>query len=176
MHDTLENGRKVRSLNIIDDFNREILEVSIETSLPSAKVISKLEELIEWRGKPEKIRVDNGPEFISEKLKSWCEFHEIELHFIQPGKPAQNSLIERFNRTFRTDFLENLQQMRNYAEVWMWKYNNERPHSALMYLTPRGFLLKYGKLAQAKANEFPTFQQNLPTSTTEILTKNSTFE
>lgn len=96
-------------------------------------------------------------------------------------EPTQNSLIERFNRTFRTDFLdiylfENLQQMRNYAEVWMWKYNNERPHSALMYLTPRGFLLKYGKLAQAKANEFPTFQQNLPTSTTEILTKNSTFE
>ena len=181
MHDTLENGRKVRSLNIIDDFNREVLQVSIDTSLPSAKVISKLEQLIEWRGKPEKIRVDNGPEFIAEKLKNWCEFHGIELHFIQPGKPTQNSLIERFNRTFRTEFLdvylfENLQQMRNYAEIWMWKYNNERPHSALQYLTPRDFLLKYGKIKTQNKEDFPTFQQNLPTSTTEILTKNSTFE
>ncbi|NOJ76747.1 DDE-type integrase/transposase/recombinase, partial [Empedobacter stercoris] len=84
MHDSLENGKSLRSLNIIDDFNREILSICIDTSLPSAKVISELEKLIEWRGKPEKIRVDND---------------------IQPGKPTQNSLIERFNRTFRTDFL-----------------------------------------------------------------------
>ena len=181
MHDTLENGKKVRSLNIIDDFNREILQVSIDTSLPSARVISKLEELIEWRGKPEKIRVDNGPEFIAEKLKNWCENQNIELHFIQPGKPTQNSLIERFNRTFRTEFLdvylfENLVQMRNYAEIWMWKYNNERPHSSLMYLTPRDFLLKYGKINLTNPEDFPTFQQIFPTTPTEILTKNSTFE
>ncbi len=180
MHDTLENGRKVRSLNIIDDFNREILQVSIDTSLPSSKVISKLEELIEWRGKPEKIRVDNGPEFIAEKLKNWCEFHDIELLYIQPGKPTQNSLIERFNRTFRMEFLdvylfENLTQMRNYAEIWMWKYNNERPHSSLMYLTPRDFLLKYGKISYTNPADFPTFQQNF-NNNNKILTKNSTFE
>ncbi len=63
----------MRSLNIIDDFNREILSICIDTSLPSAKVISELEKLIEWRGKPEKIRVDNGPEFIAEKLKLFCQ-------------------------------------------------------------------------------------------------------
>lgn len=181
MQDTLENGKKVRSLNVMDDFNREILQVSIDTSLPSAKVISRLEELLEWWGKPEKIRVDNGPEFIAEKLKNWCRFHQIELHFIQPGKPTQNSLIERFNRTFRTDFLdvylfENLAQMRNCAEIWMWKYNNERPHSALQYLTPRDFLLKYGKISLPNPADFPTFQQNFPTTPTGILTKNSTFE
>lgn len=181
MHDTLENGNSVRSLNIIDDFNREILQISIDTSLPSAKVISKLEELIEWRGKPDKIRVDNGPEFISEKLKTWCQYHEIELHFTQPGKPTQNSLIERFNRTFRTEFLdvylfESVKQMRNYAEIWMWKYNNERPHSALQYLTPRDFLLKYGKISHTNPADFPTFQQNYSTPTTEILNKISTFE
>jgi len=181
MHDSLENGKSVRSLNIIDDFNREILNITIDTSLPSARVVSELEQLIDWRGKPEKIRVDNGPEFIAEKLKDWCGKNEIMLHYIQPGKPTQNSLVERFNRTFRTEFLdvylfENIRQMRNYSEIWMWMYNNERPHSALQYLTPRDFLLKYGKLAQAKANEFPTFQQNFNSDNKKLLIKNSTFE
>jgi putative transposase len=144
MHDTLKCGKSVRSLNIIDDFNREILNITIDMSLPSTKVVSQLEQLIEWRGKPEKIRVDNGPEFMAEKLKYWCENKQITLHYIQPGKPTQNSLVERFNRTFRTEFLdvylfENLKQMRNYSEIWMWMYNNERPHSSLQYLTPRDF-------------------------------------
>lgn len=181
MHDTLEDGKNVRSLNIIDDFNREILNITIDTSLPSARVVSELEQLIDWRGKPEKIRVDNGPEFIAEKLKDWCNKNAIALHYIQPGKPTQNSLVERFNRTFRTEFLdvylfENIRQMRNYSEIWMWMYNNERPHSALQYLTPRDFLLKYGKLAQTKANEFPTFQQNFNNDKKKLLTKNSIFE
>jgi len=181
MHDSLENGKRIRTLNIIDDFNREILNITIETSLPSAKVISQLAQLIEWRGKPEKIRVDNGPEFIAEKMKDYCNKNHIELGFIQAGKPTQNSLIERFNRTFRTEFLnvylfENLKQIRNYAEIWMWMYNNERPHSALQYLTPRHFLLKYGKLNQNNANEFPIFQQNFNNDNNKLLTKNSTFE
>lgn len=181
MHDTLENGKSVRSLNIIDDFNREILDISIDASLPSAKVISILEQLIEWRGKPEKIRVDNGPEFISEKLKNWCDKNQITLHFIQPGKPTQNSLVERFNRTFRTEFLdvylfESIKEMKNYAEVWMWMYNNERPHSALQYLTPRDFLLKYGKISTTNPADFPTFQQNFTTPTTVFSKKYSTFE
>ena len=125
--------------------------------------------------------MDNGPEFIAEKLKDWCGKNEIVLHYIQPGKPTQNSLVERFNRTFRTEFLdvylfENIKQMRNYSEIWMWMYNNERPHKSLQYLTPRDFLLKYGKLAQAKANEFPTFQQNFNNNNNKLLTKNSTFE
>mgnify|MGYP003521072096 CR=1 FL=1 len=181
MHDTLENGKSIRSLNIIDDFNREVLNISIDTSLPSSKVVSELKQLIEWRGKPEKIRVDNGPEFIAEKLKKWCKENEIELHFIQPGKPTQNSLIERFNRTFRTEFLdvylfENIKEMKNYAEIWMWMYNNERPHSSLLYLTPRDFLLKYGKISHTNAADFPTFQQNFNINNNIILTKNYTFE
>ena len=181
MHDTLECGKSVRTLNIIDDFNREILNITIDTSLPSARVISQFKQVIEWRGKPEKIRVDNGPEFIAIKLKMWCEESGINLHFIQPGKPTQNSLVERFNRTFRGEFLdvylfENLMQMRNYAEIWMWMYNNERPHSALQYLTPRDFLLKYGKLSHTSPAEFPTFQQNFYSDNNNLLTKNSTFE
>ena len=136
---------------------------------------------MEWRGKPDKIRVDNGPEFIAEKLKIWCRTKEIELFFIQPGKPTQNSLVERFNRTFRSEFLdvylfESIKEMRNHAEVWMWMYNNERPHSALQYLTPRDFLLKYGKISQTNPADFPTFQQNFYNINNRILIKNSTFE
>ncbi|SKB94931.1 Integrase core domain-containing protein, partial [Sphingobacterium nematocida] len=86
--------------------------------------------------------------------------NNIQWQFIQPGKPTQNSLIERFNRTFRQDVLDSymfnsLPDIRKYAAAWAWMYNNERPHSALGQLTPTEFLLKYGKLS-----EFPTFQQD----------------
>lgn len=160
MHDTLASGKTIRTLNVIDDFNREALSITVDTSLPAHRVIRELEKLVEWRGKPEKIRSDNGPEFISEKMKEWCTENGIDWEFIQPGKPTQNSLIERFNRTFRQDVLdsymfERLSDVRKYANAWAWMYNNQRPHSSLGQLTPTEFLLKYGKLS-----EFPTFQQD----------------
>jgi Transposase and inactivated derivatives len=162
MHDTLSTGKSVRSFNVIDDFNREVLAIAIDKSLPSARVIRELDQLIEWRGKPEKIRSDNGPEFISSNIEEWCLKNSITWEYIQPGKPTQNSLIERFNRTFRQDILDcymfdNLTDFRKYVQDWMWMYNNERPHSALGHLTPTEFLLKYGKLSK----EFPTFQQDI---------------
>lgn len=160
MHDTLASGKAIRTLNVIDDFNREALSITVDTSLPAQRVIRELEKLIEWRGKPEKIRSDNGPEFIATVMKDWCEIQHIEWAYIQPGKPTQNSLIERFNRTFREDVLDsymfgNLSEARKYANAWVWMYNNVRPHSSLGQLTPTEFLLKYGKLS-----EFPTFQQD----------------
>ena len=162
MHDTLQNGKTIRTLNVIDDFNREVLSITIDTSLPSRRVIMELNKLIEWRGKPEKIRSDNGPEFIAEAMREWCVDNKIEWQYIQPGKPTQNSLVERFNRTFRQDVLDrfmfdNLAQAREYANAWAWMYNNERPHSSLGYNTPIEFLLKYGKLEK----EFPTLQQDI---------------
>lgn len=165
MHDTLRCGRKIRSLNILDDFNREILGIAVDVSLPSKRVIRELSQLVAWRGKPERIRVDNGPEFIAQALKDWCSIQGIELSYIQPGKPTQNSLIERFNRTFRQEVLDcfmfsSIKEIRIFAHAWMWMYNNERPHSSLQYLTPHEFLLKYGKLEQYDPGEFPTFQQD----------------
>lgn len=162
MHDTLANGKTIRTLNIIDDFNREALSITVDTSLPAQRVIRELNKLIEWRGKPEKIRSDNGPEFIAGVIGEWCCDNEIEWVYIQPGKPTQNSLVERFNRTFREDVLDSymfdsLSQARKYANAWAWMYNNERPHSSLGYLTPVEFLLKYGKLPK----EFPTLQQDI---------------
>lgn len=165
MQDTLQCGRKVRSLNILDDFNREVLGIAVDTSLPSQRVIRELSQLIEWRGKPEWIRVDNGPEFIAQVLKDWCKEHSIELIYIQPGKPTQNSLIERFNRTFRQEVLDcfmfsTIKELKVFAQAWMWMYNNERPHASLGYLTPHEFLLKYGKLNKLGTGEFPTLQQD----------------
>ncbi len=91
MSHSLVDGRRFRLLNIIDDYNRESLWIEVDTSLPSLRVISVLERLLEMRGKPLRIRVDNGPAFISDLLKLWCEEHGIELLFIQPGKPVQNA-------------------------------------------------------------------------------------
>jgi putative transposase len=141
MTDSLLNGRKFRTLNLIDDFNREILAVEIDTSLPALRVVRVLEQIISWRGKPKRIRVDNGPEFISTTLGLWCEEKGINLQFIQPGKPTQNAYIERFNGSFRKDILdaylfENLQQVRMMAEEWMDDYNYHRPHDALSGRSP----------------------------------------
>jgi len=167
VHDGLFQGKPFRAFNVIDDFNREVLTINIDTSLTSLRVIRELNKLIEWRGKPERLRVDNGPEFIAQALADWCALHGIELIFIQKGKPHQNGYIERFNRTFREEVLDvfafdNLNQARLFTKAWMWVYNNERPHSALGYHTPTQFLLKYGKLHHPqKANaEFSTFQQD----------------
>jgi putative transposase len=126
---------------IIDDFNREVLTIALDSSMPASRVIGELDQLIEWRGKPENIRVDNGPEFISSKLKEWTEHNKINLMHIQPGKPTQNSLIERFNRTFREEVLDSflfksIKEIRSFAKAWMWIYNNERPHQGLNNLTP----------------------------------------
>lgn len=160
MHDTLTSGKTIRTLNVIDDFSREALSITVDTSLPAQRVIRELEKLLEWRGKPDKIRSDNGPEFVAESMRGWCEQNGIQWEFTQPGKPTQNSLIERFNRTFRQDVLDSymfdsLPEIRKYADAWAWMYNNERPHSSLGQLTPTEFLLKYGKLS-----EFPIFQQD----------------
>lgn len=144
MSDSLISGRKFRTLMLIDDYNRESLAIEVDRSMPAVRVIRMLEQTIEWRGKPIRIRLDNGPEFISLALATWCKENGIEQAFIQPGKPTQNAYVERFNGSFRRDILdaylfESLAQVRNMAEEWMVDYNNFRPHSALGYLPPRVF-------------------------------------
>jgi putative transposase len=135
MSDTLADGRSIRTFNVVDDYRREALGIEVDLSLPSARVIRSLEQIIEWRGKPESIRCDNGPEYISEKLMKWANDKSIKIDFIQPGKPTQNAYIERFNRTARHDWLnmfifETVEQAQNLATMWLWHYNNERPHAA----------------------------------------------
>lgn len=165
MQDTLICGRKFQTLNIIDDFNREVLSITIDTSISGKRVVSELKKLLAWRGKPMIIRVDNGPEFTCEKLIKWAAENNIEIQYTQPGKPMQNVYIERFNRSYRKGVLdkyqfETLDQVRIISGEWMWKYNNIRTHDSLLDLTPRQFLLKYGKVG-----DFPTFQQDININT-----------
>jgi putative transposase len=148
MSDSLSNGRTFRTLNVIDDFNREALWIEADTSLPAECVVRVLEQLLDWRGKPTRIRMDNGPELISQRLKNWAQEHHIELLYIQPGKPAQNAYIERFNRTYREEVLDaylfdDLEEVRLITERWLENYNTIRPHEALQGLPPRLFALQH---------------------------------
>ena len=136
MSDSLADGRSVRTFNVIDDYNREGLAIDVDLSMPSARVIRSLEQVIEWRGKPAAIRCDNGPEYISNELITWANQHQITILYIQPGKPTQNAYVERFNRTARHEWLdlhmlESVEQAQNLATDWLWIYNNERPNMAI---------------------------------------------
>lgn len=142
MHDQLEDGRSFRLLNVIDDFNREALGIEVDFSLPALRVIRALTQIIAWRGKPQVIRCDNGPENISAALQAWAESWGIRIEYIEPGKPQQNAYVERFNRTVRYEWLSqyhwaDLEEVRLHATQWAWMYNHERPNMALGGITPK---------------------------------------
>ena len=145
MSDALADGRKIRTFNVIDDYNREGLAIDVDLSLPSARVIRALEQVIEWRGKPAAIRCDNGPELLSGPLIAWANKNRITMLYIQPGKPTQNAYIERFNRTARHEWLDmhlfhSVAHAQLLATQWLWSYNNERPNTAIGGVPPRWLL------------------------------------
>jgi putative transposase len=153
MSDSLYSGRRYRLLNVIDEFNRELLDVEADTSLPAIRVIRTLEKICEWRGKPKAIRVDNGPEFISHKLEEWCEQQKIDLQFNRPGTPTDNARIERLNGSFRRELLDayifnSLAEVRTMTEEWMVDYNTERSHDSLGKLPPIEFLERYNQTTE----------------------------
>ena len=141
MSDALTDGRKFRVLNIIDDFNRESLQIEVDTSLPALRVQRVLDSIVAQRGLPGNIRSDNGPEFISHLMEQWCEANKVSWHYIQPGKPTQNAFIERQNGSMRKELLnayqfDSLKEVRDMCSKWQQDYNHERPHKALGYLSP----------------------------------------
>ena len=141
MADRLGDGRAFRLLNVLDDFNREGLGIEADFSLPAVRVIRSLDRIIEWRGKPSAIRVDNGPEYISGALMAWARKHNIALNYIQPGKPQQNAYVERYNRTVRHEWLdqyifESIEEVQEIATNWLWTYNHDRPNMGIGGITP----------------------------------------
>lgn len=121
-----------------DDFNREGLAIEVDFSLPSARVVRALDQIIQWRAM---IRVDNGSEYLSGTLVSWASKHQITLSYIQPGKPQQNAYVERYNRTVRNEWLgthifHTIEEVQNHATQWLWIYNNDRPNMGIGGITP----------------------------------------
>lgn len=148
MSDALTSGEKFRTLNIIDDYNREVLDIGIGISLPTIKVINFLDWIAETRGYPASIRTDNGPEFLSKLFIQWAKKHGIKLDYIQPGKPAQNGYIERFNRTYREEVLDvylfdSIREVQKITKEWIYIYNNKRPHKSLANMSPHEFAQRY---------------------------------
>ena len=150
--DSLASGRKIRTLTIVDTYTRECLAMEVDTSLPGQRVRRVLERLATQRLRPEEIRVDNGPEFLSRAVASWCEENRLRLWHIQPGKPMQNGHIESFNGRLRDECLNanwftSLSDARKRIEAWRNDYNENRPHSALNYRTPAEFARASGALS-----------------------------
>lgn len=145
--DALCDGRSFRTLNLVDAFTRQCLAIETDTSLSGERVVRVLEAIVSQRGKPQVLQIDNGPEFRSKALDIWATRNEIKLHFIEPGKPTQNGLIESFNGRFRDECLNQewfttLQEARQLIEAWRVGYNTKRPHSSLGYLPPDTWALK----------------------------------
>jgi putative transposase len=143
--DSLADGRRFRTLNVVDSFTREGLAIEVDTSLPGARVVRVLDAITAQRGRyPDEIIIDNGPEFISKVLDAWAYQHGVKLHFIRPGKPMENGHCESFNGRFREECLNqnwflDLEDARRKIAAWLADYNAVRPHSSLDYLTPHEF-------------------------------------
>ena len=147
MSDSLVNGRKFRTLNVMDDCSREALAIEVDTSISSKRVIRVLERIIQQRGKPQVIRVDNGPEYTSKEFELWAKDQQIEIRYIQPGRPMQNGYIERFNGSFRRAVLDayvffELYEVRQLTHSWIEEYNTCRPHESLSDATPQEWAQK----------------------------------
>ena len=148
IQDSLWSGRKFRTLSIVDTFTRECMAVEADTSIPSQRAVMILERIAAWKGLPDSIRVDNGPEFISKTLDEWAYRNHLKLDFIRPGKPTENAYVESFHGKFRDECLSmnyftDIQEARRKLEEWRIEYNTFRPHSSLKMKTPEAFAREY---------------------------------
>lgn len=139
--DALSDGRRIRTLCIVDDFTREALAIVVDVSLSGLRVARELSRLIMRRGKPRMIVSDNGTELTSHAILKWVQDTEIEWHYIAPGKPTQNAFVESFNGRLRDECLnehlfDGLDDARRIIEAWRIDYNTDRPHTSLGGLAP----------------------------------------
>ena len=141
MSDALEDGRRFRVLNVIDDFSRECLAAVVDTSIGGARVARELDRIAELRGYPCMVVSDNGTELTSNAMLKWQEDRKVDWHYIAPGKPMQNGLVESFNGRMREECLNehlfpSLRHACRMIAAWRADYNHHRPHSSLDGLTP----------------------------------------
>ena len=152
--DAFTDGRRFRVLTLVDDHTRECLALVADTSLGGRRVVRELDAVIARRGRPRTVVSDNGTEFTSMAILRWSQDHQIDWHYIAPGKPMQNGFIESFNGSFRDECLNetlfsSLPEARDRIAEWKEDYNNHRPHSSLGNLTPNEFATKQALEKQA---------------------------
>lgn len=158
IQDKLWQGRKFRTLSIVDTFSRECLALEVDTSLGGERVKRVLERISQGRGLPEGIVVDNGPEFISQVMDEWAYRRKVKLDFVRPGKPTDNPYVESFHGKFRDEclnmhYFSTLPEARMVIENWRSEYNNFRPHRSLSGMTPEEFA--------SEQNQKPNITQEL---------------
>ena len=158
VHDAFWSGGRFKVLTLVDTFTRECLAAEADTSLNSPRVVSILERVSDMRGYPNGIRIDNGPEFISQVLEEWAYRTGVNLARIDPGKPVQNAYIESFNGRFRDNCLNQnyflgLSDAREKIGEWKDEYNTVRPHGSLKGLTPQEFVNGWREPDQQSAPE-----------------------
>ena len=152
--DSIVTGRRFRALTIVDNYSRECPAIEVDTSLGGRRVVAVLERLVETRGLPEVITIDNGPEFAGRVLDEWAYRKGVKLNFIRPGKPIENAYAESFNGRLRdeclnTNWFLSLNHARSIIEEWRRDYNEIRPHSSLKGATPKEYAkLTAGTLVQ----------------------------
>jgi putative transposase len=144
MSDALFNGRRFRTLTMMDIYSRECLNIYAGSKITGEVVVDILEAISYHRGHPERIRVDNGPEFISKALDNWSYQNNIKLEFSRPGRPVDNAYIESFNGSLRdeclnTNWFLSIEDVQEKLEAWRMDYNEFRPHSSLGNMTPSDF-------------------------------------
>jgi putative transposase len=142
--DALADGRRFRILAIVDDFMRECVALVPDTSLPGLRVVRELDTVIAIRGRPAMIVSDNGTEFTSIAMLRSSQEHQVEWHYIAPGKPTQNAFVESFNGRLRDELLNetlfsSLAHAREVLSLWKDDYNIIGPHSGLGNLTPAAY-------------------------------------
>ena len=146
MSDQLYDGRRLRILTIVDNHTRESLAIRVAQRIRGIDVAQTVERIAKEHGRPQAIRVDNGPEFISKDLDLWAYWNKVKLDFSRPGKPTDNALIESFNARLRLECLNehwflSLEDAQNKIDRWRRDYNEHRPHSSLGNQTPAQFAL-----------------------------------
>lgn len=146
MSDELCCGQRIRLLTLVDNFTRESLAIDVNTHIGGHRVVEILQGISLARSLPRTIRVDNGPEFISNVLDQWAYLNGVELDFSRPGKPTDNAFIEAFNGRLRAELLNenwflSLTDAQEKVEAWRKEYNRQRPHGGLGNLSPEEFVM-----------------------------------
>lgn len=146
MSDALFDGKRFRLLTLVDNYSRKCLAIEAGISIKGENVTEILKNItFEEKVFPERIKIDNGPEFISKELDRWAYEKNVELEFSRPGKPTDNAFIESFNGSLRDECLSvnwflSLQDAQEKLNAWKLDYNDYRPHSSLGNLTPNEFI------------------------------------